>query len=338
MAKSATKKKPPVAARPVRHPQTGGESKRAQARSAQGAEGVRAQSRLRRERLHRQAHRGAGGPGAGAPPPRHVYRRHRRKGAASSVRRSDRQFDGRGAGRARRLDRSRDGGQRLRLRHRQRPRHPGRPAPQVQEQVGAGSDHVHAARRRQIRLESLRNVGRPARRRRVGCQCAVRAHGGRGRARAAALPHGVRARQAEGQAGKSRPRAQPARHQDTIQARSADFRTEGRLQARAHLQDDALQGLSVRRRRNPLALRQGAAQGRRGRAREGHLPFRAGPEGLSVRSAQGCDAGASGNLFRHARQSRLPWRGAMGGRLDRRHRRLPQLLLQHHSDAGRRHA
>ena len=35
---------------------------------------------------------------------------------------------------------------------------------------------------------------------------------------------GVRARQAEGQAGKSRPRAQPARHQDALPARSADFR------------------------------------------------------------------------------------------------------------------
>ena len=53
---------------------------------------------------------------------------------------------------------------------------------------------------------------RLARRRRLGRQRAVRAHGGRSRARADALPHGLRARQAEGQAGKGRPRAQPARH------------------------------------------------------------------------------------------------------------------------------
>ena len=52
--------------------------------------------------------------------------------------------------------------------------------------------------------EGLRHLGRPARRRRLGRQRAVGANGGRGRARADALPHGVRARQAEGQAGKAR--------------------------------------------------------------------------------------------------------------------------------------
>ena len=38
------------------------------------------------------------------------------------------------------------------------------------------------------------------------------------------------------------------------------------------------------------------------------------------------------------RQGRRARRGAMGGGLDRRHRRLPQFLLQHHPDARRRHA
>ena len=38
---------------------------------------------------------------------------------------------------------------------RQWPRHPGRPASQVQEQVGAGSDHDHAARRRKVRRQGL---------------------------------------------------------------------------------------------------------------------------------------------------------------------------------------
>ncbi len=262
MAKSATKKKA-SAQRDLFDPP-------ARAAKARQAKPARGKPRARRRgRLHRQAHRGAGGARAGPPPPRHVYRRHRREGAASSVRRSDRQRHGRGARRPRRLDRSRDGGERLRLGHRQRPRHSGRPASQVQEQVGARSDHVHAARRRQIRLQGLRDLGRPARRRRLGRQRAVRAHGGRGRARAAALSHGLRARQAEGQAGKGRARAQPARHQSPLPARSANLRAEGRLQARARVQDGALQGLSVRRRRDPLALRQGAAQGRRGRAGEG---------------------------------------------------------------------
>ena len=45
-----------------------------------------------------------------------------------------------------------------------------------------------------------------------------------------------------------------------------------------------------------------------------------------------------GHLHRLARQGRRARRGAMGDRLDRRHRRLPQFLLQHHPDARRRHA
>ena len=48
-------------------------------------------------------------------------------------------------------------------------------------------------------------------------------------------------------------------------------------------------------------------------------------------------AGASGYLHRQRRQDRHPRRGAMGGGLDRRRRRLSQFLLQHHPDAGRRH-
>ncbi len=73
----------------------------------------------------------------------------------------------------------------------------------------------------------------------------VRAHGSRGRARADALPHGLRARQAEGQTGKSRPRAQPARHQDPFPPRSGNFRTQSRIPSRARIQDGALQGLSL---------------------------------------------------------------------------------------------
>ena len=189
-----------------------------------GARRQRVGARLsRRVRLYRQAHRGAGGARAGAPPPRHVYRRHRRESAASPVRRGDRQFHGRGAGRPCRLDRGRDGGRRLRHRHRQRPRHSGRSASEIQEQVGARSDHVHAARRRQIRLQGLRDLGRPARRRRFGGERAVRAHGGRSRARPKALPDGVRARQAEDQIAGRRQGAEPARHQSALPARTRTF-------------------------------------------------------------------------------------------------------------------
>ena len=217
--------------------------------------------------LHGARYRGARRSGAGAPASGHVYRRHRREGAASPLRRGDRQFHGRGAGGARQLHRRRDGGRRLRRGDRQRPRHSRRSAPEVQEQVRARSDHVHLARGRQVRFESVRDLRRLARRRCFGRQRTVGAHGGGGRARADALPHGVRARQAQGQAGKGRPRAQPSRHQGSLPARSRHLRSEGAFQAGAHLQDGALQSLSVRRRRDPLVLRPGAPARRHGRSR-----------------------------------------------------------------------
>ena len=148
---------------------------------------VRGKRRAGRCRLHGARHRGAGRARAGAPPPRHVYRRHRREGAASPVRRGDRQRDGRGARRPRRLDRRERGGRRLRHGGRQRARHAGRSASEVPEKIRARSDHVHAARGRQIRLQGLRDLGRPAWRRRLGRERALGAHGGRGRARRQAL-------------------------------------------------------------------------------------------------------------------------------------------------------
>ena len=81
------------------------------ARPAKSAKGKA--SALRRRRLYRPSHRGAGGAGAGAAASRHVYRRHRREGAASPVRRSDRQCDGRSAGRPRDLHRGRTRRRRL---------------------------------------------------------------------------------------------------------------------------------------------------------------------------------------------------------------------------------
>ena len=65
-------------------------------------------------------HRGAGRIGAGTPAPRHVYRRHRRKGAASSVRRSHRQRHGR-PGRACLVHRGGIERRRICRRHRQWP-------------------------------------------------------------------------------------------------------------------------------------------------------------------------------------------------------------------------
>ncbi len=66
---------------------------------------------------------------------------------------------------------------------------------------------------------------------------------------AGAFPPGVRARNSEEQAGKARPCSQQARHQGPLSSRCANLRRQGGIQACAHFQDGALEGLPVRRRR-----------------------------------------------------------------------------------------
>ena len=217
-------------------------------------------------------------------------------------------------------------------RDRQRPRHPGRSASEIPEKVRARSHHVHAARRRQIRLQGLRDLGRPAWRRRLGRERAVGPDRSRGVARPGALPPGVRARHPEEQAGEARPRAEQARHQGALPPRCADLRRQGGVQAGAHLQDGALEGLSVRRRQDPLEVRQGIARRRRRRAGAGDVPLRARADRLPHRRAARHDAGASRHLRRQGRQDRQPWRGRMGGRLGGGRRRLRLVLLQHDPD------
>ena len=64
------------------------------------------------------------------------------------------------------------------------------------EKMPGGRAGAHgAACRRQVRQEQLQGVRRPARRRRLGGERALRAARGRGRPRRPAAPHGVRARQ-----------------------------------------------------------------------------------------------------------------------------------------------
>ena len=115
---------------------------------------------------------------------------------------------------------------------RQRARHAGRPASEISRQVGARNHHDQAARRRQIRQRRLRDLGRPARRRRLGGQRPLGAHRGRGGARPDALPAGVRARPSRHQAGNRRQGAQPARHQGALPARRADFRRRRAIRSR----------------------------------------------------------------------------------------------------------
>ena len=161
---------------------------------------------------------------------------------------------------------------------------------------------------------------------------------GRGRAQPETLPHDVRARPSQGQARRPRQDQQPPRHAHPLQAGHRYLRRQGDLQAAAPVQDDALEGLSVRRRRDPLALRSGAAEGHRGCAGGGQLPLSRRPEGLSRRRDPRRHAGASGHLLRQVGPQRRPWRLRMGGGVDRGRRRLPLLLLQHRADARWRHA
>src|SRR5262249_56093025 len=160
--------------------------------------------------------------------------------------------------------------------------------------------------------------GRAAGRGGLGGEGGVGGGGGGGRARTDAAPHGVRARQTERQAGQARPRPQPARHQSALPARSRHLRSEGAFQAGTRLQDGALQGLLVRRRRNPLVLRQGASAWGGGRAGGGHLPFRRRAQGLFVRGDQRRRPRPPRHLYRRGGNGGRRGRGERGGRGDRR--------------------
>ena len=61
--------------------------------------------------------------------------------------------------------------------------------------------------------------------------------------------------------------AEPARHQSALSPRSGDFRRPGAVRSGARVQDGALEGLSVRGRRDPLALRARAASARARKSR-----------------------------------------------------------------------
>ena len=86
---------------------------------------------------------------------------------------------------------------------------------------------------------------------------------GRGRARAAALSHGVLPRRGADQARKARLDHEPARHQGAVPPGREDLRQGRRVEAGAAVRDGALQGLPAGRRRDPLVLRPVAAARRR---------------------------------------------------------------------------
>ena len=149
------------------------------------------------------------------------------------------------------------------MRHRQWPRHSGRSASEIPQEIRARSDHDDAACRRKIRLRRLSDLRRPAWRRRLGRQRAFGASS-RSRSRAASCSTGRPSSAAIpiGKLETGRQGAEPARHAHALQARRADFRQGRAFQAGAPVQDGAGESLSLRRRRDPLALRAGMARAR----------------------------------------------------------------------------
>ena len=289
-------------------------------------------------RLRRLLHRGAGGAGARPAPAGHVYRRHRREGAAPPLRRGDRQRHGRGGRRPRQLHRGRAGGGRLPRRHRQRPRHPGRPAPQVPEEVGARGHHDHAPRRRKVRLQGLRDLRRPARRRRLGGERPVRAAGGRGRARARRStarfsPAACRSRSWKRSGRVQNRRGTRVRFRPDPQIFGEDARFQPRrLFKMARSKAYLFGGVEIRWRCAP-ALLDGADKV----PAEASFRFPGGLKDYLAREIEGRELVAEPVFAGKIHEARRPRLARMGGGVARRRGRVLVLLLQHHPDARGRH-
>ena len=138
---------------------------------------------------------------------------------------------------------------------RQWPRHPGRRASQVSRQVDARSDPVDAAFGRQVLRQGLCHQRRSARRRRQRGQRPVVRHAAwRLRATRQLYAQNFSQRADARSDRKARPHTQPPRHHRHLYPRHRDFRRPA-VQADAAVQAGPVQGLSVRRRRNPLEMR-----------------------------------------------------------------------------------
>ena len=217
------------------------------------------------------------------------------------------------------LHRGRASAGRLPDRHRQRPRHPGRPASEVQEQVGARSHHDDAALGRQVRRQGLRDLRRPARRRRLGGQRAVRTlevEVARGQQ---LYRQALLARQAAGQAGEARPGARTgaaprSRFQPDPQifGKGAQFEP-ARLYRMARSKAYLFGGVEIRWTCDP-SLITGRDAGR------GGVPLPRRPQGLSASDDRRAQSQVTTRDLRRPASTRpgRPRLGRMGGRLDRR--------------------
>ena len=291
----------------------------------------------RRNQLYRCFDRGAGGAGAGPPPARHVYRRHRRGGACtiSSPKSSTMRWMRRSPAMPPSSTSAR--GRRLSHRHRQWARHSGRSASEIPEEIGARSHHDDAACGRQIRFRVLPDLRRPAWRRRLRCQRAVGRARSRSRARPDAVPADLRARPPE-PARKARQGAEPARHavrfkpDEQIFGKGAHFKP-ARLFNMARAKAYLFGGVEIRWHCAPELLEPNGSV-----PAEAVFHFPGGLKDYLAQDIEGKDL-VTDQIFRgQGRKTRRPWLARMGDRLARRRRWLRPFLLQHHPDARRRHA
>ena len=215
------------------------------------------------------------------------------------------------------------------------------PHPKFPGQVGARGHHDHAALGREVLRQGLRDLRRPARRRRLGGQRPVRASSRSPSGRTASS--GARAFSR----GKPTGPLRAARRHRASTAPQVRFLPDPVIFGEgvgvppgAALPDGPLQGLPVPRRRDPLALRSRAHHATRPRPRRPSTSPTAWPTSWPRRSA-GAETVTRALLRPHRAPGRERRRGGMGDRLDagrlRRGRRLHVLLLQHRADARGRH-
>ena len=233
-------------------------------------------------------------------------------------------------GHADRITRHAPQGRRVGHRHRQRPRHPGRPARAVQE-AGARADPHHAARRRQVRGQELLPLGRPARRRRVGRDRALREAGRARQARRRRVGADVRARQGDRAAQEARRRARQ-RHDHLLPPRREDLPEASSFDAEAHRR--------ARSRPRPICTAASPSSSTTRRpARKATLPLRGRPAGLPREDHRRDAASAplGGEVFAIQQAAGRP-PPRLRPRLDRGHHRARAVVRQQHPDHLRRRA
>ena len=226
------------------------------------------------------------------------------------------------------------GSRRLARRHRQRARHAGRPASEISRQVGARNHHDQAARRRQIRQRRLRNLGRPARRRRVGGQRALAIPRSRGGARPDALSPDLRARPSRSPSSTSSARRPigaarrcascPIRRFSAPSARFDPARVFKMTRSKAYL----FGGVEIRWRCAPTLL---DPQGKVPAEAIFHFP--GGLKDYLAADIEDQEPRRRSGLHRQGREGRQARLGRMGDRLARRRGRFRPFLLQHDPDA-----